>query len=82
MIKDIHYLVLSHKKEDRGIYRKIPVQIIGSLYKPIQPYLIIPRMEELLYQYKNSNEDIITKLARFHLEFESIHLFIDGNGRT
>ena len=39
-------------------------------------------MEELLHQYKNSNEDIITKLARFHLEFESIHLFIDGNGRT
>lgn len=70
------------KKEDRGIYRKIPVQIIGSLHKPVQPYLIIPRMEELLHQYKNSNEDIITKLARFHLEFESIHLFIDGNGRT
>ena len=39
-------------------------------------------MEELLHQYKNSNEDIITKLARFHLEFESIHPFIDGNGRT
>jgi len=70
------------KKEDRGIYRKIPVQIIGSLHKPVQPYLIIPRMEELLHQYKNSNEDIITKLARFHLEFESIHPFIDGNGRT
>lgn len=48
----------------------------------MQPYLIIPRMEELLHQYKNSNEDIINKLARFHLKFESIHLFIDGNGRT
>ena len=82
VIKDIHYLVLAHKKEDRGIYRKIPVQIIGSLHKLVQPYLIIPRMEELLHQYKNSNEDIITKLARFHLEFESIHPFIDGNGRT
>lgn len=82
VMKDIHYLVLAHKKEDRGIYRKIPVQIIGSLHKPVQPYLIIPRMEELLHQYKNSNEDIITKLARFHLEFESIHPFIDGNGRT
>ena len=82
VIKDIHYLFLAHKKEDRGIYRKIPVQIIGSLHKPVQPYLIIPRMEELLHQYKNSNEDIINKLARFHLEFESIHPFIYGNGRT
>lgn len=82
VINDIHYLVLADKKEDRGIYRKIPVQIIGSLHKPVQPYLIIPRMEELSHQYKNSNEDIITKLARFHLKFESIHPFIDGNGRT
>lgn len=40
VIKNIHYLVLAHKKEDRGIYRKIPVQIIGSLHKLVQPYLI------------------------------------------
>ena len=39
-------------------------------------------MEELLEQYKNSKEDIVTKLARFHIEFEAIHPFIDGNGRT
>jgi len=39
-------------------------------------------MEELLEEYKNSKEDIVTKLARFHIEFEGIHPFIDGNGRT
>lgn len=82
VIKDIHYLVLADKKEDRGIYRRVPVRIMGAAHELVQPYLIIPKMEELLEQYKNSKEDIVTKLARFHIEFEGIHPFIDGNGRT
>ncbi|MDY6063087.1 MAG: Fic family protein [Erysipelotrichaceae bacterium] len=82
VIKDIHYLVLADKKEDRGIYRRVPVRIMGAAHQPVQPYLIIPKMKELLEQYKNSKEDIVTKLARFHIEFEGIHPFIDGNGRT
>lgn len=82
VIKDIHYLVLADKKEDRGKYRRVPVRIMGAAHEPVQPYLIIPKMEELLEQYENSKEDIVTKLARFHIEFEGIHPFIDGNGRT
>ena len=82
LIKDIHYLVLADKKDDRGVYRRIPVRIMGAAHEPLQPYLIIPKMEELLEEYKNSKEDIVTKLARFHIEFEDIHPFIDGNGRT
>ena len=82
VIKDIHYLVLSDKKDDRGIYRKVPVRIMGAAHEPVQPYLIRPKMEQLLDQYIHSEEDIVTKLARFHIEFESIHPFIDGNGRT
>lgn len=82
LIKDIHYLVLADKKDDRGVYRRIPVRIMGAAHEPVQPYLIIPKMEELLEEYKNSKEDIVTKLARFHIEFEDIHPFIDGNGRT
>ena len=82
VIKDIHYLVLADKKEDRGIYRRVPVRIMGAAHELVQPYLIIPKMEELLEQYKNSKEDFVTKLARFHIEFEGIHPFIDGNGRT
>lgn len=82
LIKDIHYLVLADKKDDRGVYRRIPVRIMGAAHEPVQPYLIIPKMEELLEQYKNSKDDIVTKLARFHIEFEDIHPFIDGNGRT
>ncbi len=82
IIKQIHYLVLANKPEDRGTYRKVPVQIMGASNKPVQPYLIQPKLEQLLLNYKNKDEHIITKLAWFHIEFESIHPFIDGNGRT
>ena len=55
---------------------------MGAAHEPVQPYLIVSKMGELLERYENSKEDIVTKLARFHIEFESIHPFIDGNGRT
>lgn len=82
VIKDIHYLVLSDKKDDRGVYRKVPVRIMGAANEPAQPYMIRPMMEQLLVDYAKSDEHMITKMARFHIKFESIHPFIDGNGRT
>lgn len=82
VIQQIHYLVLADKRDDRGVYRRVPVRIMGAQHEPVQPYLIQPRMEQLLESYGTSTEHIVTKLARFHIEFESIHPFIDGNGRT
>ena len=82
IIKQIHYLVLADKKDDRGVYRRVPVRIMCAHHEPVQPYLIEPKMEQLLQDYAASEEHIVTKLARFHIEFEGIHPFIDGNGRT
>lgn len=82
VIQQIHFLVLADKREDRGVYRRVPVRIMGAQHEPVQPYLIQHKMEQLLANYTESTEHIVTKLARFHIEFEGIHPFIDGNGRT
>ncbi len=82
VIKQIHSLVLADKRDDRGVYRRIPVRIIGAHHEPVQPYLIGPKMEQLLLDYAAGEDHIVTKLARFHIEFGGIHPFIDGNGMT
>lgn len=82
VIKQIHSLILIDKPMDKGTYRKIPVRILGAHHEPVQPYLIEPKMNELLQNFKNDNTNIAEKLALFHINFEGIHPFIDGNGRT
>lgn len=82
VVKRIQALVLADKKEDRGVYRRIPVYIVGAKTVPVQPYLIAPKMEQLLADYRKDGGHIVSRLARLHLEFESVHPFIDGNGRT
>ena len=39
-IKEIHSLVLMDKREDAGVYRRVPVWINGASHTPPQPYLI------------------------------------------
>lgn len=83
LIREIHSLVLINQPQDKGVYRRVPVTIMGSGYEPVQPYLIPVRMEQLLVRYHEEKFlHLVERVALFHLEFEAIHPFIDGNGRT
>lgn len=84
VIKDIHTLVLMNDRENRGVYRSVPVRIIGAKHTPPPPYQVPELIEQLLIDYKEllQSKNIIEAVAELHLMFESIHPFIDGNGRT
>lgn len=83
VIKDIHNIVLMDKPKSRGIYRNLPVRIIGAENEVAQPYMIEPLMQDLITSiHENKNMHLVEQVALFHLKFESIHPFLDGNGRT
>ena len=64
------------------MYRRIPVRISEALNTPPDPIIIPELMEKLIQDYRNDTSHTIIKSAKFHLKFEGIHPFIDGNGRT
>ena len=84
IIKQIHSLVLVAEPQDRGVYRKLPVRILGANHTPPQPYLVPKQMEDLMINYKKwiKTKNIVEVVSLLHLNFEFIHPFIDGNGRT
>jgi Fic family protein len=82
VIKDIHSLVLMDRQMDKGVYRSVPVRV-GSFH-PCQPYEVPIKMERLIHEYGGEMQElhVVARAAIFHLRFETIHPFIDGNGRV
>ncbi len=73
-------------------FRKLPGTILKNaitgevIYTPPQDYEKIIQLMSNLEQYINDSElqdyDPLIKMAIIHFQFESIHPFYDGNGRT
>lgn len=81
-VRQLHSLVLADKPMDRGVYRRIPVVITGACHTPPQPYMVAPLMEAWVRDLRKTRLHPIVAAAEFHVRFEAIHPFIDGNGRT
>lgn len=75
IIKQIHTLVLMDRPDDRGIYRRIPVRIMGAYHEPPDPVLVPELMEKLVVEFDNKKLHPIESAALFHLKFEGLHPF-------
>jgi len=80
-IKEMNEVINQDIKDTKG-YRSVSVIIRGSEHLPPKPEEVNNLMMYFVYNYNHDeNEDIFYKIAQYHLEFESIHPFEDGNGR-
>lgn len=80
-IKKLNETINRNIKETEG-FRTVQVFIQGSEHIPPEPEKIPNLMNYYIYNYNHDEQDIFSKIARYHIEFEKIHPFEDGNGRT
>jgi Fic family protein len=65
-----------------GRFRKPDEFVRVGTYIAVDPKHVKQRIDETIEQYStNLTMDSIEKIAKFHLDFEQIHPFVDGNGR-
>ena len=83
MILLLHRMLISNIQDDiagrfreKGEYVKVANHIAPA------PERIENLLQDVFTAYlSNTTEHIVRKISRFHLAFENIHPFIDGNGR-
>ena len=81
LIKKINETINKDIKDTEG-YRTVQVFIRGSEHIPPEPEKIPNLMNYYIYNYNHDEQDVFNKIAKYHIEFEKIHPFEDGNGRT
>lgn len=85
-IKELHLILKSGTSDSRkdwfavGAYKKLPNEVGGR--RTALPEEVAPRMKALLAAYNAKEEKTFEDLLDFHVQFERIHPFQDGNGRV
>lgn len=83
IILSLHKMLISNIRDDiAGRFRKEDEWVrVGDHVAP-NPLEVARRLQEVLTEYNsNTRESIIKRIAKFHLGFEYLHPFCDGNGR-
>lgn len=80
-IKRVNETINRNIRETEG-FRTVQVFIQGSEHISPEPEKVPNLMNYYVYNYNHDEQDIFTKIARYHIYFERIHPFEDGNGRT
>lgn len=79
----LHRMLMTNIKDSiAGRFRQKGEYVRVGTYIAPAPEHIERMIEQNLFEYNTNTEVYFTdKIARFHLEFEHTHPFIDGNGR-
>jgi len=82
LILDLHKLLLTNIDESiAGRFRRGKEWVRVGNHLGANPAFVASLMEELVTDYNTKDRYFLDAIAHFHAEFETIHPFVDGNGR-